>query len=989
MKKKIIIIINLFLIYITAYSQSSIEKYHVAEKYFNEKNFAASLKLFNDLLQDKSIDEILKSNANFYIAKCLQSINEKSGAISQFEYFTNNFPNSVLHEIGLFELGKLYYYNNQFVKSRDRLLRLVEYYPRSELIGDIYYFLALSYMQDNYVEEAERYFINSINYKGKNNYRSNAIYSLGILYEQQGNYKQAISQYEEILSYYKETFEAKSAIVRLGICYFKLNDYDSAVIELSDKLVNELPDSLFVQAKIILGNSYFRLKEFNKSYDVFNEILKKNLDINQVRKIKYTLAWIYFDSGKYENAFELFNDIAKFQKDTIGVKSFYFSGLCKKKSGDKKKSDQIFKAFQLSYPEHPFVQQIRFENALENLNNKSELEAEKSLLITARLNDDIISAKSLILLGELNLEKNKIKKSQKYFIEAKSRLDEDDADYSRAELGIGICDFYLGKYKDAQRILLKILKDKPDLERERIRFYLAEIYFIQKDYQSALKFYNQVNSADDKINSLVIYGKAYCYFNLRDYANSSFYFLDFINKFPKNKKVDDSKLRLADSYFGIKEFERANTLYQEIFSKNKNVNDFGYYQFGQTLFQLRKYPDALEKFIKLQEKYPKSEYADKAQYLVGWINFQQGAFIEASKQYKKIFTKYKNSTLSPIVIYSIGDCYYNLANYDSALFYYKKLLNEYPRTRYVFDAINGINYSYIGKNEPQSAINEIDNFIEMNFDLEFADEVFYKKGEIYYSLADYANAAKSFTQFTQKYPSSKFLPDAYYWIGKSSANANNFDDAVKAFNYVAQKYINSKYGVDAVIELGKLYASKKQYNLATELYKEAIQQISDQNRLPEIIYELALANIELENYQEAYKNMNEIINYYPENIFSDKAKIEISILEIARSKYDQAIKYLSELSEKRLDDIGAQAQYLLGAVYFEQGNIEEAINSLVRVRSVFGAYDIWYTKSLLLLGDCYVKIKDKVSAKEMYTAVSIHHANDEYGKEAKKKLKKL
>lgn len=989
MGKRTLIIFILFLSVLVLHSQERIEKYYLAEKYFNENNYAASLKLFNDILQDESIEENIKANSNYFLAECLRRTDQKSGAISQYEYFINNFFNSAFHEVALFELGKLYYYNDQYVKSRDRLQSFVEYYPKSKFIGEVYYFIAASFMKDNYQDEAEKYFINSINYKGRNSYLTNAIYSLGILYETQGDFRQAISQYEEILSYYKNSFEAKNAIVRIGICYFQLGDYDSAVIELSDKMINELPESLFVQAKIILGNSFFRLKEFDKSYDVFNQLLKKNLDNIQTRQIKYTLAWIYYESEKFENAFGHFNDLAKTQEDTIGINSFYYSGQCKKKLGDKKKASQIFIAFQQSYPDHPFVQEIKFGGALENLNNKSEFEAEKSLLITSRSKDDIISSKSLVLLGEVNLKKNKIKEARKYFIEAKSKLNDNENDYLRSDLGIAICDFYLGKYKNAQNVILRIIKEKPNFEKEKTRFYLAEISFNQKEFQNALKYYNQVNSADEKVASQVVYGKAYSYFNLKDYPNSSFFFMDFIKKYPKNKNVLDAKLRLADSYFGIKDFSRATTLYQEIFSSNKSIDDFAYYQFGQSLFQVGKYNDAMKKFVELQEKFPKSEYADKAQYLVGWINFQQGYFTEASIQYKKIFAKYKSSSLFPVVIYSIGDCYYNLGNYDSALVYYKKLLEDYPQTRYVFDAINGINYSYIGKNEPQSAITEIDNFIKTNSQLDFADEVFYKKGEIYYSLADYQNAAKSFNEFTRKYPKSKFIPDAYYWIGKSSTNAGNIDDAVKAFNYVTQNFISSKYGIDAVIELGKLYASSNQFKLAAELYKDALSHVSEQNRIPEIIFELALTNIELQDYQEAYQNLNEIINYYPENIFSDKAKIEISILEMARNKYEQAIKYLSELSEKRLDDIGAEAQYLLGAIYFEQNNIEESINSLVRVRSVFGAYDVWYTKSLLLLGDCYIKINDKISAKEMYTAVAVRHANDEYGKEAKKKLKKL
>ncbi|PJA97593.1 MAG: hypothetical protein CO129_00430 [Ignavibacteriales bacterium CG_4_9_14_3_um_filter_34_10] len=991
MMKKINVILIYFILTIIVYSQNATEKYYLAEKYFEHGNYSVAYKLFNEIISIKDLEENIIASSNYFVAECLQRTSQNAGAISQFEFFVNNYKNSVFREIALYELGKLYYYNNQFVKARDRLQSMVIDYPVSHYLGEVYFFIAASFFYDKYRDEAEEYFISSINFRGANNFRTNAVFSLGVLYEKEIDYTKAISQYEEILSYYKSSPEAQQALVRIGICYFMLKDYDSAVIELSDKMMNNLPDSLAIEAQVILAHSYYELKEFQKSFDVFNSLLKITSDKKLEREIKYSLAWIYFLTNNYEKAFEQFNDLAAVQDDSIGVNSFYYSGLCKKKVGNTKSSSQIFRAFQQSYPNHKFVQLIKFGSALESLSTKTDSEAEKSLIISAKSNDPIVSARSLVLLGEINLRREKHKESKKYYIEALSKLIEEDTDYPKALLGIAISDYYLGKLNDALRTLLRLNKENPNFEKERVRFYLAETYFSKSEYLTSLKYYNQINSNNEKIQSQILYGKAYCYFNNKDYPNSSFYFSDYIRKYPDSKNKSDAKLRLADSYFGIKDFAKASSTYQDIFQKTKGSvnNDFAYYQYGQALYQTGKPKDAQIKFRELQEKYPRSDYADESQYLIGWIYFQQSSFAAASNEYKKIFSRYKSSSLIPIVIYSVGDCYYNLGKYDSALVYYRRLFKEFPKTRFVFDAINGINYSYLGKNEPEKAIKEIDDFINENSNLDFADEVFYKKGEIYYSLGNYINAEKSFSEFINIYKTSKFLPDAYYWIGKSAANSGDYDAAIKSFNIVTQKYFSSKYGVDAVVELGKIYSDKNEFELAIELYKDALTKIKDQSRVPEIIYNLALANIEVKNFQSAYSNLNEIINYYQENIFSDKAKIEISMLEIARSNYEQAIKYLSELSQKRLDDIGAEAQYLLGAVYYEQGNIEEAINSLVRVRSVFGAYDLWYTKSLLLLGDCYMKINDKVNAREMYLAVANHHANDEYGQEAKKKLKKL
>jgi TolA-binding protein len=173
------------------------------------------------------------------------------------------------------------------------------------------------------------------------------------------------------------------------------------------------------------------------------------------------------------------------------------------------------------------------------------------------------------------------------------------------------------------------------------------------------------------------------------------------------------------------------------------------------------------------------------------------------------------------------------------------------------------------------------------------------------------------------------------------------------------------------------------------ILKEAINAQPSSNRVAELLY-LQGINLEKDNKQaEAYSLFNEILNNYEGSLFVAKAKIELGMIELQRGNYDKAQSYLKEVGETRLDDIGAQAQYLYGLSLFDQNRIDEAISAFVRVRSVFVAFDEWYTKSLLKLGDCYVKMKDNKQARELYKAVLNRHQNDEYSKEAKKKLNQL
>jgi TolA-binding protein len=98
---------------------------------------------------------------------------------------------------------------------------------------------------------------------------------------------------------------------------------------------------------------------------------------------------------------------------------------------------------------------------------------------------------------------------------------------------------------------------------------------------------------------------------------------------------------------------------------------------------------------------------------------------------------------------------------------------------------------------------------------------------------------------------------------------------------------------------------------------------------------------------------------------------------------------LRSLADSRTDELGAKAQYYLGMSLFEQGKTNEAISAFVRVRTVYSSYGEWLSRSTLMLGDCYVKLKDIEMAKQFYRDIIAKHRGDEIGRTAQKKLRDI
>ncbi len=983
-------LISILLLSGTLFAQSYTKDFSEAMDFFNDKDFTKAHLLFADILKEKSSDWELLSAAKYYSALSLMHLKQFEGAVSEFEDFIDNYRASSYRDAALYNLGAIYFKNEQYDDCRTRLIMLLNEYPKSEFAGLAYYWIGEAFKAEDKLVEAEDFFNEAVMSREGKSSVDYSLYSLANLYETTEEYANAVTYYDELLAYYSDSQLAPFAQFRIGVCYFSLKEYDRAVLELSDPMIDKLPDDVRKEAEYKLADSFFRLKEFKNAEEIYKSLLSKYNDGSVTEQVKYGLAWINFQMKEYTEAFRRFDELIFADSDTIAANSLYWSGECQRYLGKNEEAIKTYFEFLKQYPENRMAEEVRFNLGVIQYNSGDLKKAERNLIFAIKADNKDISGKALTLLGEIKLVGKDYNAAEEFFKRAIGIAKLKDIYKNRAILGAGVAQYYLDRFDDAAMNLSDLAARFPRFEKNKVNFYLGEAHFANGDFTSAIKNYHRVDVDDENVGGMALYGKAYSFYNIKDFANSAFYFEEYRRRNRNGKFVDDAKLREADSYFGTKNFEKAAELYGDVFNNNRRFrNDFAYYQYGQSLFHSGNSEKAVEVFSDLQTKYSSSKYADDSQYLIGWIHFQQNSFNQAIADYNKLLNTYSSTSIRPIAIYSIGDCFYNLEKYDSALVYYTRITEKYSNTPYVYDAVNGIHYCYMAKDKPAKAIKLIDQYTESNGNTNSADKIFLLKGEIYYSQGEYKKAIASYEEFKEKYPNSSLMPQAHYWIGKSAANKGDKNVAKENFSYLAENHLNSKYGIDAVVELGKLYSDGKQFAEAAKLYADVAEKVDASPRVPELLYLKGLAEVSNKDTAIAYKTFEDIFSFYGGEIFADKAKIELGIIELGRKNYSKAEEYFLTLGEKRMDDIGARAQYLYGYTLFEQNRINEAISAFVRVRSVFAAYDEWYTASLLKLGDSYKKLRDKKKARDMYRAVIKRHPKDDFGAEARKKLNRL
>lgn len=981
-------ILLLFVPFILA--QDLTEKFNDAMDAYNNKLYAEAFKIFDEVVRNYGIEDELYASARFYAANSLLNLGKKEESTSGFEFIVNGIVWSKFREESLFKLGLIYYELNRFALSRKNFLILVYQYPNSEYVGSSMYWIGESYSAEGRLDDAIEFLTQAIEDKAANRFRDHSLYALASVYEKRKDYQNAVKYYDQLLTYHSNSPLALQAQVRIGVCYFYLKDYYNSILELNNPILRELPKENLSEALYLLANSHYRVEEYSDAEKTYSEVIENFPKSEVYRNSQYGLAWSLFQQSKFNEALQIFNLLSE-GDDSIAVKSLIWKGECRRYAGRTNEALTIFQNFLSKYPDDPSVPLVESLIGLLYF-DESKYDLSTQYLTNATSSEDPLTrAKAFTMMGEIELRnKNYIKAQANY--EPAVRISSTESDvHLRALLGLGVSKYHLGDYDQAVKNFRQAETLDPAFEQDKINFYMAESYFSLGKYQEALSRYNNIKSNDEEYKKQVMYSKGYCQFNLGSYSNAAYQFAEFVESYPSDIRMTDAKLRLADSYFGAKNFSAASKIFKEIFQSGKYSSDdpYAYYQYAQALYKSGESNSAIAEFRNLQKKFPDSKYGESSLFTVGFIRFQEGEFEEAINDYRTVMRVYKKSSLAPAVYYSIGDAYFNLGQYDSAIVNYRNVLTKYPSSEYVFDAINGMQYSYVAMGKSSEAISLIDRYVSQNPNLKLSDQIFFKKGEIYYSQRDYENAKLSYQEFLAKYRNSSFVPEAYYWLGKSSQNLKQDDEAIFYFNKVFDSYPGSESAAVSVIELGKMYEAQNNFQASIDVLERATSKLKDSPRLPEVLFLKGTAYIKIEDMQKAYGTFEELAMYHRETIFADRAKIEMGLIDLAISRFDEANKNFLDVAGRRTDDLGARAQYHYGLSLFEQGKYSEAVSALVRVRTVFSQYEPWLSRSYLLLGDCYVKMNDKRQAEEMYRVVVTKHKGNELGEEARQKINKL
>jgi tol-pal system protein YbgF len=106
----------------------------------------------------------------------------------------------------------------------------------------------------------------------------------------------------------------------------------------------------------------------------------------------------------------------------------------------------------------------------------------------------------------------------------------------------------------------------------------------------------------------------------------------------------------------------------------------GTYQKAYGVFRSGDYPAAVKQFKAFLSTYPKSEYADNAQYWIGESYYQQGDYERAILEYEQVVKQYPKGDKVASAMLKEGFAFLDLGDRVNAKLLFQKVIKQYPQS---------------------------------------------------------------------------------------------------------------------------------------------------------------------------------------------------------------------------------------------------------------------------------------------------------------------
>jgi tetratricopeptide (TPR) repeat protein len=788
--------------------------------------------------------------------------------------------------------------------------------------------------------------------------------------------------------------------------YDQLKNYAQGILDSGNQKIKNLPDIM-----LLAGEAYFMQGDYARAEPFLSEYASMR---RPEAPMLYRLAFAQYKTGKEQAAIDNFKQIASL-RDSIGQFSSYYLGLLYVQQDNEKFAASALEtaasmdfspeireqaAFKLG---KVYFAMGEFGRAIQSLQDFKQQYPNSEH--TVEVND---------LLSEAYLNTQNYAQAIEFIESLPNKTMQVRNAYQKVSFYAGTQAFNQAQYYEAVQLFDKSLEYPIDREIvAAANFWKGEAYSVGKKYEEAINAYAGVfRVLNDQrrlegMNEMYFlksrYGIGYAYYNTKEYAKAREHFEAYIREIeqksggsPSGKlNYEDALIRLADTYYVSKNYAQAISTYDKAIRLNNPDAGYAYYQKGVIQGIQGNTSDALASLDVVIDRFTDSRFRDDAVFQKAQINFEQGNYQAAISSFSRLLQQNRQSNLVPYALLRRGLAYTNLQQYPKASADYKEIIRDYSNH-------TTANSALLGLQEVQSLSGQTeDDFTEYlaiykkaNPENKAVANIEFESAKNLYFSQKYQAAIQSLEEFVTNYPDNANVDEARYYVAESYYRSDQIDRALQVFYQIAEQGTSSRLN-RAIQRIAELEQVQDNHQQAIRYFRQLAQIARNKREQFNAWSGMMVSYYALGQDKES---LLDSVDYYASQILAkgnvSAAAENMAMLYQGKAAYqrgndEKAIDNFLKTLNTAKDEYGAEAQYLMAKIQYDQGKHAESIETLYDLNKNFSLYENWLGKSFLLIAENYIALEENFQAKATLNSLIENSPLPDIREQAKQKLRVL
>ncbi len=996
MKKQFPILLFVIVISITAFSQPSHvftdpeKKFKEAKELFVKQQYALAYPLLQEVkLQypdnQKSNNAYLNDDVNYYyivtrLKLQLPIAEEEAG---QYIDWVNNEPRK---ELMSYHLGKFYFLKDDFRKAIENYERAGLENLSNEEIADAKFEMGYCYFNLKRFKDAKPLF-NEIHQLPDNKYYIPANYYYGFISYADRNYSDALGSFKIVEN--KEEYKGIVPYYISEIFYFQ-NKKDES-LRTGEIALNKGGLYYEKEMKQLMGQIYFEKKNFAKALPLLEYYVNNSTKVS--KENLYELSYCYYEAKQLNKAIEGFKQLSN-ESDSMGQNSMYLLGDCYLRTNQKANARNAFQfcAFNSSNKKQQEISLFNYAKLSYELGYQDVALNEMRNFING-YSSSAYNTEAKEILVNILANTNNFNDALSLYESFKQPTPNMQRAYPRILYGRAVEYVNDQQIVKADELFSKILLLPASTITPYANFWKGEIAYRSAKYDEAIRFlsiYLQSGaSAQGEANPTTAkYDVGYSWMKKENYKQALSFFESIVKSNTTAGSLEqDAYVRSADCYFMLRDFAKANTMYETVINNALPQGDYALFQ-KALIAGIRSSASKITILNSLSRIYTRSSLIPDANMEIASTYMADEKFRDAIPYLTNVLNAPNGGGLKPAAYLKLGLSYYNLDNNSLALSNYQQLIQQYPQSSEADDALETIKNIYVEDGRP----NDYVDFMRKNgknISVTEADSLTYSAAEIKYNANDCNAAITGFNNYLSRFPNGVYALEANYFKSECYFKNKDWANALPGFDYVNNKGYN-KYFEGATLSAARInYFELKNYVNAKKYFASLQAGAINQDNQLEALRGLVRCYYQLKDYTQANETAKELLTR--KGISTDDKSVAFLVLGKSQQLNNDCNGAIASFKSCALINKaawGAEARYEIAHCQFITGNYSGAEKAALAVVKETGSYDFWVTSSYILIGDVFMQQKDFFNAKATYQSVAQNSVIPELKSEAQQKFDK-